>query len=75
MSLLRQRQQQFKLVDQPVVPSDYVRGMNASTPQPSQHVKTGAIFAHLDPGGAGLEPNVREALTSLKQTTSLPAAR
>jgi formate dehydrogenase subunit delta len=26
-----------------------------------------AIFAHLDAGGAGLEPNVLEALTSLKQ--------
>lgn len=33
-----------------------------------------AIFAHLDGGGAGLEPNVREALISLKQTTTLPAA-
>jgi formate dehydrogenase subunit delta len=33
-----------------------------------------AIFAHLDTGGAGLEPNVREAITSLKQATSLPTA-
>ncbi|WP_164937634.1 formate dehydrogenase subunit delta [Bradyrhizobium guangxiense] len=33
-----------------------------------------AIFAHLDAGGAGLEPNVREALTSLKQAMPLPAA-
>lgn len=33
-----------------------------------------AIFAHLDAGGAGLEPDVREALTSLKQATTLPAA-
>lgn len=32
-----------------------------------------AIFAHLDAGGAGLQPDVREALTSLK-ATSLPAA-
>ena len=32
-----------------------------------------AIFAHLDAGGAGLEPDVREALASLK-ATSLPAA-
>ena len=32
-----------------------------------------AIFAHLDAGGAGLEPDVRDALTSLK-ATSLPAA-
>jgi formate dehydrogenase subunit delta len=34
-----------------------------------------AIFAHLDAGGAGLEPNVLEALASLKQATSLPEAR
>jgi formate dehydrogenase subunit delta len=33
-----------------------------------------AIFAHLDAGGAGLQPDVREALSSLKQATSLPAA-
>ncbi|WP_454649101.1 formate dehydrogenase subunit delta [Bradyrhizobium liaoningense] len=33
-----------------------------------------AIFAHLDAGGAGLEPDVREAITSLKQAASLPAA-
>ncbi|MHC4048532.1 formate dehydrogenase subunit delta [Bradyrhizobium sp. 25ACV] len=32
-----------------------------------------AIFAHLDAGGAGLEPDVRAALSSLK-ATSLPAA-
>ena len=25
------------------------------------------IFAHLDAGGAGLDPNVREALETLKQ--------
>jgi formate dehydrogenase subunit delta len=25
-----------------------------------------AIFAHLDTGGAGLDPNVREALETLK---------
>ncbi|MFB6415677.1 MULTISPECIES: formate dehydrogenase subunit delta [Bradyrhizobium] len=33
-----------------------------------------AIFAHLDAGGAGLEPDVREAIASLKQATPLPAA-
>ncbi|MDF0516902.1 formate dehydrogenase subunit delta [Bradyrhizobium yuanmingense] len=33
-----------------------------------------AIFAHIDGGGAGLEPNVREALTALKQAMTLPAA-
>src|SRR4051812_33361377 len=81
MSLLRECQQKFKLVEQPVVPSDYVRRMNASTPQPSQHVKTGrrngidGEFISIDEaGGAGLDPNVRAALTSLKQATSLPAA-
>ena len=26
-----------------------------------------AIFAHLDSGGAGLDPNVRDALETLKQ--------
>ena len=26
-----------------------------------------AIFAHLDAGGAGLDPNVREAIASLQQ--------
>jgi formate dehydrogenase subunit delta len=31
-----------------------------------------AIFAHLDAGGAGLEPNVRDAIASLKRATSLP---
>jgi formate dehydrogenase subunit delta len=29
-----------------------------------------AIFAHLDAGGAGLDPNVREALASLKAKAS-----
>jgi formate dehydrogenase subunit delta len=28
------------------------------------------IFAHLDGGGAGLAPNVLEALTALKQTVA-----
>ena len=31
-----------------------------------------AIFAHLEAGGAGLEPNVRDAIASLKRATSLP---
>jgi formate dehydrogenase subunit delta len=30
-----------------------------------------AIFAHLDAGGAGLDPNVREALLSLKSAQTL----
>ncbi len=33
-----------------------------------------AIFAHLDAGGAGLDPNVREAIAKLKQATPSPAA-
>ena len=27
-----------------------------------------AIFAHLDAGGAGLDPNVRDAVTALRET-------
>ncbi len=33
-----------------------------------------AIFAHLEAGGAGLDPEVREALETLKKTNPLPAA-
>jgi formate dehydrogenase subunit delta len=33
-----------------------------------------AIFAHLDAGGAGLDPNVREALTTLQQKVAQKAA-
>jgi formate dehydrogenase subunit delta len=33
-----------------------------------------AIFAHLDAGGAGLDPNVREAIASLKAAASAKAA-
>ena len=32
-----------------------------------------AIFAHLDAGGAGLDPNVREALNSLKAASAKTA--
>ena len=32
-----------------------------------------AIFAHLDAGGAGLDPNVRDAIAAVKQATFLPA--
>lgn len=32
-----------------------------------------AIFAHLDAGGAGLDPNVLEALNSLKATAAKTA--
>jgi formate dehydrogenase subunit delta len=31
-----------------------------------------AIFAHLDAGGAGLDPNVREALETLKSARTQP---
>src|SRR5215813_756586 len=57
------------------------QGNDKAVPGIAEHIKKfwdprmkRAIFAHLDAGGAGLEPNVREALTALKQTTSLPAA-
>jgi formate dehydrogenase subunit delta len=33
-----------------------------------------AIFAHLDAGGAGLDPNVREAIASLKAKSSTQTA-
>jgi formate dehydrogenase subunit delta len=33
-----------------------------------------AIFAHLDAGGAGLEPNVRDAIASLKAKATTQAA-
>ena len=32
-----------------------------------------AIFAHLDAGGAGIDPNVKEALASLKADAELKA--
>ena len=32
-----------------------------------------AIFAHLDAGGAGLEPNVRAAIESLRKASTLKA--
>ena len=33
-----------------------------------------AIFAHLDAGGAGLDPNVLEALTTLQKKAAAKAA-
>ena len=57
------------------------QGHDKAVPGIADHIKKfwdprmkRAIFAHLDAGGAGLEPNVREALTSLQRATSLPAA-
>jgi formate dehydrogenase subunit delta len=58
------------------------QGRDKAVPGIAEHIRKfwdprmkRAIFAHLDAGGAGLEPDVREAVTSLKQATSLPAAR
>lgn len=57
------------------------QGHDKAVPGIAEHIKKfwdprmkRAIFAHLDAGSADLEPNVREALTSLKPATSLPAA-
>ena len=56
------------------------QGHGKAVPGIAEHIKKfwdprmkRAIFAHLDGGGGGLEPDVREAITSLKQTTTLPA--
>jgi formate dehydrogenase subunit delta len=32
------------------------------------------IYAHLDAGGAGLDPNVLEALTTLRKADTLPSS-
>lgn len=57
------------------------QGHDKAVPGIADHIKKfwdprmkRAIFAHLDVGGAGLAPNVHEALASLKQPTSLPEA-
>lgn len=57
------------------------QGHGKAVPGIAEHIKKfwdprmkHAIFAHLDAGGAGLEPDVREAITALKQATTLPAA-
>lgn len=57
------------------------QGHGKAVPGIAEHIKKfwdprmkHAIFAHLDAGGAGLEPDVREAIASLKQATPLPAA-
>ena len=58
------------------------QGHDKAVPGIAEHIKKfwdprmkRAIFAHLDAGGAGLDAPVLEALTSLKQATSLPEAR
>ena len=57
------------------------QGHDKAVPGIAEHIKKfwdprmkRAIFAHLDGGGAGLEPEVREAIASLKQPTALPTA-
>ncbi|KRP99271.1 formate dehydrogenase [Bradyrhizobium yuanmingense] len=57
------------------------QGHDKAVPGIAEHIKKfwdprmkRAIFAHLDAGGAGLEPDVREAITALKQAMTLPAA-
>lgn len=57
------------------------QGHGKAVPGIAEHIKKfwdprmkRAIFAHLDAGGAGLEPDVREAIAALKQATTLPAA-
>ncbi|MGY4496401.1 formate dehydrogenase subunit delta [Bradyrhizobium sp. GM24.11] len=57
------------------------QGHDKAVPGIADHIKKfwdprmkRAIYAHLDAGGAGLAPNVHEALASLRQTTSLPEA-
>jgi formate dehydrogenase subunit delta len=57
------------------------QGRDKAVPGIAEHIRKfwdprmkRAIFTHLDAGGAGLEPEVREAITQLKQTTSAPAA-
>ncbi|MCK1717424.1 formate dehydrogenase subunit delta [Bradyrhizobium sp. 141] len=57
------------------------QGHGKAVPGIAEHIKKfwdprmkHAIFAHLDAGGAGLEPDVREAIASLKQATPLPVA-
>jgi formate dehydrogenase subunit delta len=58
------------------------QGHDKAVPGIAEHIKKfwdprmkRAIFDHLDAGGADLDAPVLEALTSLKQVTSLPEAR
>ena len=50
------------------------QGHDKAVPGVAEHIKKfwdprmlRAIFAHLDSGGAGLDPNVREAIEALRQ--------
>jgi formate dehydrogenase subunit delta len=53
------------------------QGHDKAVPGIADHIKKfwdprmrKAIFAHLDAGGAGLDPNVRDAIASLKAKAS-----
>lgn len=53
------------------------QGHDKAVPGIAEHIKKfwdprmrKGIFAHLDAGGAGLEPNVLEALKTLKQASA-----
>lgn len=55
------------------------QGENAAVKGTAEHIKKfwdprmqSAIFAHLDAGGEGLDPYVRQAVTSLRTDTSSP---
>ena len=57
------------------------QGHDKAVPGIAEHIKKfwdprmkRAIFAHFDAGGAGLDADVREAISTLKAATSLPTA-
>ncbi len=56
------------------------QGREAAVPAIAEHIRKfwdprmrKAIFAHLEAGGAGLDPEVREAIETLKKASPLPA--
>ena len=56
------------------------QGHDHAVPGIAEHIKKfwdprmrKMIFAHLDAGGAGLEPNVRAAIESLRKASTLKA--
>jgi formate dehydrogenase subunit delta len=57
------------------------QGHDKAVPGIAEHIKKfwdprmrRAIFAHLDAGGAGLDPSVREAIATLQRAQVNPAA-
>jgi len=53
------------------------QGHDKAVPAIAEHIRKfwdprmrKAIFAHLDKGGGGLDPNVRDAITSLKAASA-----